>query len=133
MIELGVLNVESLSSSQGFPCGELGTSTNWGTPVWYTTLWVLARYAATKRLNEHLRTPQQSRVNRTWLILSRKICEGKLPRSLLFFFPLLFLFFIMLSQTRSSVSYGMLRLGLAFSFFFSFRSIKITKVSAIFI
>lgn len=45
------------------------------------TLWVLARYAGTKRLNEHLRTPRQSRVNRTWLILSRKICGGRLPQA----------------------------------------------------
>lgn len=68
-------------------------------------MWVLARYAATKRLNEHLRTPHQSRVNRTWLILSRKICEGKLPRVRSYFsspssFSLL-LFFIMPPQTRT--------------------------------
>lgn len=43
---------------------------------WYTALRVLARYEATKRLNEHLRTGRRSRVNRTWLILSRKICGG---------------------------------------------------------
>lgn len=63
--------------------------TNRGTSGWYTTLWALARYAGTKRLNEHLRTPRQSRVNRTWLILSRKICGGRLPHRLtLIFLPL---------------------------------------------
>ena len=111
LIELGVLNVESLSSSQGFPCGELRYQYKPVVPPgWYTTLWVLARYAATKRLNEHLRTPQQSRVNRTWLILSRKICEGKLPRvhSYFSFTPSsarVLLFFIMPQRTRSSVSH----------------------------
>ena len=59
----------------------------------YTTRWVLVqlvRYATTKRLNEHLRSPRQSGINRTWLILSRKIRAGKPllpppPLTLIFF------------------------------------------------
>lgn len=80
---LTVLDVESLSPSDGLDTPRAG---------WYTALWglvLLVRYADTKRLNEHLRTPRQSRINRTWLILSRKICAGKPPPPL----PLIFIFY----------------------------------------
>lgn len=79
--DLSVPDADSLSPVRECfrVCSELRY--NRGTPGWYTTLWALARYAGTKRLNEHLRTPRQSRVNRTWLILSRKICGGRLPRA----------------------------------------------------
>lgn len=70
------------------------------------TLWVLARYAGTKRLNEHLRTLRQSRVNRTWLILSRKICGGRLPQVDFYFsfpiFSLLLFFSIIPRQTGTT-------------------------------
>lgn len=78
-----------VSCTRVFPCSGVKVPVQTEVPPgWYTTLWALARYAGTKRLNEHLRTPRQSRVNRTWLILSRKICGGRLPRGwLLFFLP----------------------------------------------
>lgn len=79
-----------VSYTRVFPCSELRYRCKPRYPGWYTTLWALARYASTKRLNEHLRTPRQSRVNRTWLILSRKICGGRLPRADSYFFSPIF-------------------------------------------
>lgn len=66
----GHLDVEFLPPSDGLNTPRAG---------WYMALWrlvLLVRYSDTKRLNEHLRT---FRINRTCLILSRKICAGMPP------------------------------------------------------
>lgn len=78
--DLSVPDADSLSPVRVFPCVQR-VKVQTEVPPGDIRLWALARYAATKRLNEHLRTPRQFRVNRTWLILSRKICGGRLPRA----------------------------------------------------